>query len=114
MQLSHDEFLEKLKKEKRLHIFDFRESNHFAKEHIKGAINLPLATLRLASEQLYAPLKQEHIYVLADPLETVDVLNELEKKGFQQIHHVRGDINSLIEKLPSERKGGLLHEIRST
>ncbi|MBS3127993.1 rhodanese-like domain-containing protein [Candidatus Woesearchaeota archaeon] len=110
MQLDHEAFTDILYQEKRVHILDVREHDEFAKAHIKGSINIPLAMLKITSEELYGPLKQKKVYLITPPLAAREALDELEKRGFQNVHHVTSEMKQIMKSIPPERKGGTLHE----
>ena len=110
MQLDRQEFSEVLAQEKRIHILDFREPEEFVKAHVKGSINVPTTTLKIASEKLYEPLKKEQVYVITNSLFARETLDELEKRGFENTHYIMSDMDDIMMSIPKNRRGGLDHE----
>lgn len=82
-------------------IIDVRESGDFGKGHLKGAINLPLSTMK---DKLGGLTQDKNSVVLAycnSGASSSKACRLLTQAGFTNVHNIAGGINGWLEaKLP--------------
>ena len=83
-------------------VIDVRESDAFKKGHIKGAINLPLSSIKEKIGELAAQNKDSAVLAYCNSGATsTRACRLLAQAGFSNVHNIAGGINGWLDaKLP--------------
>jgi rhodanese-related sulfurtransferase len=114
--ITRDEFLQMREKEKNLRIVDVLDMSHFNKEHIKGAINLPLEKIERKAYKFLNPEDPIVVYCAGFACEaSTKAAGKLVSMGFKKVFDYKGGLEDYKEaKLPIESGITKGEEIKKT